>query len=238
MKTFSSTESHTFADSRELLARQGDVIAVYKPSGINVHSVQHSQGDDLQSWVKKTQAASSNLHLLHRLDKETSGVVLFATKGEWQQQIQQWLADHLVQKTYLALVLGQPESRGDIAKPLYDQRRKRPLPARTRWEVLERFEQCALLELLPESGRKHQLRKHMQELGHSIVGDRRYPLKSPPALSSATPGRLWLHAWKIELPNGWEFEAPLPEELKAHLQRLRQESGKETERDEWTGAKL
>ena len=223
MKNSASREFDSLLDSSQVLAQQGDVIAVYKPSGINVHSVQHSQGEDLQSWLQKTQARSSPLHLLHRLDKETSGVVLFATKGEWQQQIQQWLADHLVQKTYLAVVFGQPQDHGEIAKPLYDQRRQKPLPARTRWEVLERYKDCALVELHPESGRKHQLRKHLQLLGHSIVGDRRYPLKSPPSLEGKVPGRLWLHAWRIELPNGWEFEAPLPTELKSHLESLREQ---------------
>ena len=112
------------------------------------------------------------------------------------------------------------KNKGLLDSPLFDERRKRPLAAQTRYRVIERFDGFALLELQLVTGRKHQLRRHLTKAGWPIVGDERYGPKRPKRVPGF-PGRLWLHAARIELANR-SIEAKLPADLEQHLEVLRQ----------------
>ncbi len=158
---------------------------------------------------------------LHRLDLHTSGVLLCASDLSVRGRVQEWFAAGLVQKTYLALVHGRTHGKGTIRRGLKDARRRKTLDAVTRYTRREALGGFSLLEVHPETGRKHQVRRHLQGLGHAVVGDTRYRPKRFRKVP-AFPGRLWLHAWRVTLPDGGAFEAPLPEALESHLAVLRQ----------------
>ncbi len=160
-------------------------------------------------------------HVVHRLDRETSGLLLFARSNEVRDRLQsQWSA---VVKTYLGVVEDVPRPpegtvRSQLAEGKNLRVRKVDDPthsklAVTRYKVVEKNGANALVELVLETGRKHQIRVHMADLGCPIIGDRAYGAKTDPAK------RLGLHAWRLEfqhpvtgIPLG--FCSPLPDALK------------------------
>lgn len=202
-----------------LLKRDGDLWVFDKPSGFTVHPLPDSDAPDLMSWAHKALAAPSALAPIHRLDRGTSGLVLCSPDAALRAEIGGWLARGEVGKRYRALVYGRTRRKGVIRRPLKDARRRRSLDASTRYRLLEWLGKFSYLEVRPETGRQHQIRRHLQGLGHSVIGDTRYrprKFRTVPAF----PGRLWLHAMLISLPDGRSFEAPLPPELADHLTHL------------------
>lgn len=205
-------------EASALLHREGSLWVFFKPSGLACHP-----GDprvpDLVTYARTTFGAPPTLSPVHRLDRETSGVLLMSTDADERGALGKAFAEHRVEKTYLALVQGTMHRKGIIREPLDDQRRGRPLPAITRYRSLERLGGFTLIAVRPQTGRKHQIRRHLQHLGRPIVGDTRYPGRRRMRVP-AFPGRLWLHALRVVLPDGRTFEAPLPEQLSAHLLAL------------------
>ena len=201
---------------RVLLVHDG-LIAVHKPSGLRTHQADDDGQPDLVGWLAQVDPA---LRPMHRLDLETSGVVLCAASPAKRAQVSRWFSEGAVEKHYLALVHGITPRKSRVALPLADARRGRELRAVTLYRRLEWLDRFTLLEVHPETGRKHQIRRHLQAKGHAVVGDRRYkqePFRKVPAF----PGRLWLHAARLVLPDGTLIEDPLPPELEAHLVVLR-----------------
>lgn len=205
------------------MARDGALVSLFKPAGMAVHPTSEKDGRDLLTWAKDA-LDQPDLALIHRLDRETSGVVLCSCDATERAALGKWWADGEVKKVYQALVFGVTRPKGVIRRPLKDARRGHMLDSVTRYTRVEEFERWSLLRVSPETGRKHQIRRHLQGLGHSVIGDGRYRprgRKSVPAF----PGRLWLHALRIQLPDGRVFEAPLAPELVAHLEVLRGRDG-------------
>ncbi len=201
-----------------LLTRFGDVFFAYdKPSGMAVHP--NAEGTpDLVTWLKKQRSLPRDLKPGHRLDRPTSGVVLCGAGRKARAQIASWFSTD-IEKRYLTLVAGvPPDESGVFDAPLQDERRGRPLHAKTRYTVRQRMDGFALLELTLVTGRKHQLRRHLADAGLPIVGDNRYGPKRPKRVAGF-PGRLWLHAWMLRIGDR-RIEASLPPELAAHLERL------------------
>jgi 23S rRNA-/tRNA-specific pseudouridylate synthase len=132
------------------------------------------------------------------------------------------LSNGTIEKTYLTLVHGRTRKKGVVRRPLQDGRRSRKLSATTRYRTLEVFERTSLLAVHIETGRKHQIRRHLHGIGHPIVGDERYRPRRKLSVP-AFPGRLWLHAAQLILPDGTTVTAPLPEALLSHLDTLRQQ---------------
>jgi 23S rRNA-/tRNA-specific pseudouridylate synthase len=135
-----------------------------------------------------------------------------------------------IEKTYLALAHGRTRKKGVIRRKLKDNRRKQPLPATTRYRTLEVLGTVSLVAVRIETGRKHQIRRHFEGIGHPLVGDSRYRGRRKRGLPGA-PSRLWLHARALVLPGpllgdpvaeDLVFESPLPTELLAHLGSLRE----------------
>jgi 23S rRNA-/tRNA-specific pseudouridylate synthase len=202
-----------------LLFADDDLVVVDKPSGWLVHAGgPDSDAPDLGSWLAK-QDVPTGLAPAHRLDLGTSGVVLFGSPGVIAQ-LGAWFSEGRVTKRYQALVFGKTRPKGIIKRPLQDGRRGKKIEAVTRYHTVEAFKTCSLLDITPQTGRKHQIRRHFQGLGHALVGDTRYGPRGRPTVP-AFPGRLWLHAASLTLPDDREFEAPLPPELVAHLDALR-----------------
>ncbi len=203
----------------ELLSCENGLWAVTKPSGFLAHSA-GSDDEDLPTWCIDALDAPDTIAPIHRLDKETSGILLLGESAEVRANIAKWFASCEVSKSYYALVYGIPHKKGVIRRKLKDGRRGKALEAVTRYKRLEVFGSCSLLSVRPETGRKHQIRRHLQSIGHGVAGDERYPNRKRIKIP-AFPKRLWLHCSKLELPDGREFVSELPPELEEHLQALR-----------------
>lgn len=201
-----------------LLQRDGDLWAFHKPVGLATHP-----GDkrvpDLVTFAREHLDAPADLSPIHRLDKHTSGVVLLSPDAALRGELGKLFAAGEITKRYLALVQGITHRKGVIRKPLQDARRGQALTAVTRYRSLERLGGFTLLQARPETGRKHQIRRHLQLIGRPIVGDSLYPGRTRLPVP-AFPGRLWLHSLSVSLPDGRVFEAPLSPELAEHLQVL------------------
>lgn len=187
--------------------------------------------------------------IVHRLDKGTSGIMIIAKTDSAHQNLSNQFKGRKVHKTYMALVFGKFErDSGIISRPIgrdalhrrkFSSKTKHAREAVTRYEVIRKFgtgggkEGLALVKLHPETGRTHQIRVHLSELRHPIVGDTLYGAKSflssveDPVLREALEGveRPLLHALRLEWihPKTAEkmgFEAPLPEDFQEILDRL------------------
>jgi len=194
-----------------------DVLAIDKPAGVN--------SDDFEKRV-------------HRLDKDTSGVLLIAKNDKSLEFLQKQFKDRKVVKKYLALVVGNLKNEeGEIETLLgrakNDKRKQKAYLSRepdsegkrlaiTKYKVLQRFENYDLIELEPKTGRKHQIRAHLVYLNHPLAGDKLYGFKNQPVPKGLT--RQFLHATylKINLLNGktMEFSSELPEELNNVLKNI------------------
>jgi 23S rRNA-/tRNA-specific pseudouridylate synthase len=201
-----------------LISRSDDIWVLEKPAGLAVHAAAGGVLD-LLSWARRELSAPQELAAVSRLDRETSGLVLCAV-GDARGRAGRWLADGQVEKRYLALVHGRTHRKGVIRRALPDPRRRRPLEAVTRYRRLSWLGSLTYLEVRPETGRRHQIRRHLQGIGHPVVGDARHGPRRPPRLVPGFPGRLWLHCFRLSLPDGQELEAPLPGELREHLELL------------------
>lgn len=213
------------------------LMAIDKPSGLVVHSDGRTEEPTLSDWLLTHYPAlvsvggmhtldneryAPRIGILHRLDRETSGVILVAKDDVTFYFIQRQFLDHSIQKTYLAYVEGTPlKTEGIIDLPIGRSRsdfrrfatgadaRGTLRKATTHFRVLKSGKQYSLLELMPKTGRTHQLRVHMLSLGHPIVSDKRYG--SAFALGFT---RVALHASKLEFthPSGkrMTLQASLP----------------------------
>jgi 23S rRNA-/tRNA-specific pseudouridylate synthase len=204
-----------------LVERQGELWVVYKPAGWVVHAAEAGEQYDVQVWLTEAFALARAPSPIHRLDRETSGVVLYAGDERVAREVGYYFAQGTITKRYKALVYGRTPASGVIEAALEDGRRGKPLEAVTRYERLELMPGgLTLLSVVPETGRKHQIRRHLRGIGHPIVDDLRYKTRMTRRLDGS-PGRVWLHAGRLELPDGRVFEAPLAADLAAHLEALR-----------------
>ena len=180
--------------SAELVVLYEDprVLAVDKPAGVTVHPSGRHLTDTLIQRVHARYARAEDeghpdrvLKLCHRLDKETSGVVLVARERRAHALLMGQFERREVEKEYLAIVHGVPASdHGVIELPLAPSRTSRVhlkvavaadgQPSRTSWRVLETGADCALLSCEPHTGRQHQIRVHLEAIGHPVVGDKLY----------------------------------------------------------------
>ncbi len=221
----------------EVLYEDADLVAVNKPSGMVVHPAHGSREDTLVNaalWHWPEMAAvggPDRAGVVHRLDKETSGVILLARTPEALAALQAQFKARTIIKQYLALVERIPASRaGVIEAPIgRDPRQRKRMavihegrPSLTRYDVIEVFDEHALLTVEPKTGRTHQIRVHLAWLGHPVVGDRVYGFRR----QRLTIRRMFLHAAALAVisPSTGEclrFDAPLPSDLAEVLDRLR-----------------
>jgi 23S rRNA pseudouridine1911/1915/1917 synthase len=219
----------------QVLAQGSGWLAVDKPAGTPVHPL---EADEIDTVLNAVIARFPEIHgvgegglrsgVVHRLDVDTSGVLLFATEEDAWQRLRGAFREHLVEKSYRALVIGALEGEGSLEVGLVTARHR---PARVRvvgeaelerargahigvlrWRSLEIFDGVTLVEVLPKTGFLHQIRVSMAHLGYPILGDRSYGPASDPI---AVP-RQMLHAARAS----WEeveASSPDPDDFKAAL---------------------
>jgi len=210
-----------------VIYHDGDILLVDKPAGLALHA-----GSGLSFGLVDVLAElHEGLKPVHRLDRPTSGLVVFACNRQASVELQRAFSDRKVDKRYLALLAGAlPEDRVRIDEPLKKIRdgsgQHRVIvaedgqPAQTSFQCLERLAGYSYVEARIETGRTHQIRAHAAHIGHPLAGDDRYnPGPVPAGLK-----RLFLHAHFLKLPWPEErvFNAPLPDELGDVIERLRQ----------------
>jgi tRNA pseudouridine32 synthase/23S rRNA pseudouridine746 synthase len=206
-------------DGLNILYQDEHLLGIDKPSGLlSVPGKPLAHRDCLESRVRER---FSQARTVHRLDMDTSGVMVFALNGAAHRHLGLQFERRICRKSYIARVWGElEENDGEIDQPLRCDWPNRPKQmidhelgrrALTRWQVETRELNATRLVLTPETGRSHQLRVHLQSIGHPILGDRFYAHDA----AIAAAGRLQLHAAKLEIrhPVGgaWvELAAPLP----------------------------
>jgi len=217
----------------QIIYEDDDVFAAVKPAGVVMHADSHHPKG---SFLEMVCTLRPTAQLLHRLDKDTSGVALFAKTDAAASYYKKLFKDTLIQKTYLALVVGTfTKKKGIIALPIgrsSSDPRKRSVggkkgklrEARTDYSVLERFgDSFTLLEVFPKTGRTHQVRSHLASIGHPVACDALYGGKKyacPQGLK-----RQFLHAFGLSFTSRKgirvKVEADLPEDLRYTLKELK-----------------
>lgn len=227
----------------EIVYEDEDVLVVNKPAGMVVHpapgnytgtlvnALMHHCGDELSSINGVIRPG-----IVHRIDKDTSGLLMVAKNDKAHNSLSQQLAQHSITRRYRAIVYSNiKEDEGTVDRPIGRDPKNRlrnavtdlnSKEAVTHYRVLERFGNFTLIEAQLETGRTHQIRVHMSYLKHPLLGDELYgPVKSKSA-SKLGAKRQMLHAGVLGFvhPSSgeyMEFESPLPEDFERVLEKLR-----------------
>jgi 23S rRNA pseudouridine1911/1915/1917 synthase len=228
------------ADSLRIVWRDESLLVVDKPAGLVVHPARGHQEGTLSQLLADGGAGGvgggdpDRAGIVHRLDRDTSGLLVVARGEEAHRLLQVALRKRLIEREYLALVEGRPPSRtGTIEAPIGRHPRIRTRmavggvgsrEARTHFTLERSLGRVSLLRLRLDTGRTHQIRVHLQAIGHPVCGDPEY----------GTPGvlgleRQFLHATRLAFPHPLtgapvEAHSPLPSDLREALERAEAES--------------
>jgi 23S rRNA pseudouridine1911/1915/1917 synthase len=227
-----------------ILYEDDELVAIDKPPGIVVHPAPGAwHGTIVNALLHRGLVAADNDDrpgIVHRLDKETSGVLVVARTARAHATLARAFHDRQVKKTYLAVVLGTPRATSgtidwSIGRHPHERKRmsirsRSPRAASTRYTVLESFGALSLLRAEPETGRTHQIRVHLAALGHPVLADPLYGTRKGRALPASGVGRGFsrqaLHAAAIEFAHpatgaSLRLEAPLATDVATLLSALR-----------------
>lgn len=231
------------------LYEDAHLLVLDKQAGMVVHpGAGHRTGTLIHALLHhlpgiEAVGGSERCGLVHRLDKDTSGCLVVAKTPATFEALQEAFRDRMVEKRYLALVHGLPRppvgdiqtlyARHPVHRQRYTGRVQEGKPAHTRYRLREAFESSSLLEVDLLTGRTHQIRVHLSEAGHPLLGDGLYGAgrkgKGRVPEAQAAVGRQALHAWQLSFahPVGGQplsFEAPLPADFEAGLSLLREDA--------------
>jgi 23S rRNA pseudouridine1911/1915/1917 synthase len=228
----------------EVLYEDTVLVAVNKEEGIQIHPAGNIDMKTVAHWVitkyPEVRGIGENAlrpGIVHRLDRETSGVLVIAKTEASFKGLKELFQTRKMEKTYIALVYGHmPALEGQINKPLirHSGELKRfvvetqyvPEGARqalTLYRVIARYKDFDLLSVKPKSGRTHQIRVHLASLGCPIVGDKLYAFKSMRRGDKLFSDRQMLHAYRLEFTlfsKKYAFKAPLPEDFRSVIQGI------------------
>jgi 23S rRNA pseudouridine1911/1915/1917 synthase len=226
-----------------LLHRDAALLVVDKPAGLlTVRSSPEAEHEDtalarVQEYVRRLTPRHAYVGVVHRIDRDTSGALVFSLDAETRLALRELFREHRIERRYAAIVAGEPRAeRGVVDQPIHDayEAGRRRLagpgepsrPALTRFRVVERFCGAALLEVELETGRQHQIRVHLASIGLPLLGDRVYGAREG-RRSPIPAGRQLLHARDLGFSHPQtglrvEVSAPLPEDFERALAALRQ----------------
>lgn len=233
----------------DIIFENDQFVAVNKPSGLLSIPDRLGQETSLKELLKEKYG---EIYTVHRLDKDTSGIILFARTEQSHKTLSQLFEGREMEKYYVGLVYGNmTDKSGSIDAPIAEHPGKpgrmvthaKGKPSLTDYEVLESFRLYSWVQFRIHTGRMHQIRVHMQYLDHPIVCDELYGDPKPVFLSSLKKNfklsksaeeerpvlsRLALHSWRLKFAlNGhtYELEAEIPKDLRALLSQLRKWKG-------------
>ncbi|MFA6215332.1 MAG: RluA family pseudouridine synthase [Patescibacteria group bacterium] len=238
----------------KIIFENNDFLVVDKPVGLLVHPTEKGEKDTLVDWVAKRYPEIKKIGdenyrggIIHRLDRDVSGVMMIAKTNEAYRHLKDQFKSRLVKKEYVALVYGKIEDfQGEINLPIGRNQegqfvahprqgtrivKARDKTAKTKYEVTEYVKDYTLLKVNILTGRTHQIRAHFFAIGHPILGDKIYKPRKKffhflrRKIKVIDPGRIFLHSAKIgfnDLTNQWqEFSSPLPKQLTEFLNACR-----------------
>jgi len=228
----------------KIIFEDENILVVDKPAGISVYSEDEKEKSLIEELsteqpILKNVGIAPRYGIIHRLDKDTSGVLLVAKNNKGLEWFQKQFKENESQKKYIALVIGRlDENEGKIetliGRSKKDFRKQKVYfpgepeakgkrEAITEYKILKRFYDYTLIEIYPKTGRMHQIRVHLSYIHHPIAGDTKYGQKDqscPPDLK-----RQFLHASNltVSMQNGFKktFESELPEDLKIVLEKIK-----------------
>ena len=230
----------------EIIAETGDFVAMNKPAGLL--SIPDREGDEI-SLKRLMREKYGEIYTVHRIDRNTSGIILFAKNEAAHKFLSRAFEERTVEKYYTGIVMGTLALKhGTIDEPIAQHSLKHTLmiihkrgkSSVTDYKVLEEFGKYSFVEFRIHTGRTHQIRLHMHHIGHPIVCDELYGDGSPVLVSSIKRrynlskseweekpilGRLGLHAQRLKFTDGhgkvFDLQAELPKDMRALLQQLR-----------------
>ena len=237
----------------KILYEDDNLIVIDKPAGVLVHPTQANEKNTLVDFLIEKYPETKNLDwpdksrtgVVHRLDKDTSGVIVMAKNPDVLAKLQSQFKDREIQKTYLALILGKVEKEGKVEAAIergeagtqkvidftYSFDKKTARPAVTFYKPIKYYRydnnDLTLLEVQPKTGRMHQIRTHLKYLGFPIIGDPLYNIKPSRQISKKLDfDRQFLHAEKLEFTDPITnekmiFESELPDDLQNVLDKLK-----------------
>ncbi|MFC3414489.1 pseudouridine synthase [Algoriphagus hitonicola] len=229
----------------EIIHEDEHLIAINKPAGLLVHRTSIAAEEQSEFAVQKLRdQIGSKVYPAHRIDRPTSGVLLFAKNPESLPLLKVQFAERLVSKKYLALVRGYlSEKEGRINYPLENERSKKLQEAITDYKVLEKIEipfdttgryptsRYSLVEMSPLTGRTHQIRRHLAHLRHYIIGDKKHGNNKQNHFFFTQFGleNLLLHAYQLELQHPWtkqemSLKASIPDHFRTILTKIEMNS--------------
>ena len=221
----------------DVVYEDSDVIVVNKPKGLVVHPAPgHPDGTLVNALLHHCGDSLSGVGgalrpgIVHRIDRDTSGLIIAAKNDFAHQKLSAQLQDHTLSRIYRCIVVGNlREDAGTVDAPIGrhpTDRKKMAVVANgrnavTHWTVLERFPGFTYVECRLETGRTHQIRVHMASIGHPILGDTVYgPKKAVPGLQGQCLHAVGLRFLHPRTGQPVELQCPLPEEFQAQLQKL------------------
>ncbi len=228
----------------KIIHQDKNIIVINKPAGAQVHPDNKEKFNTVANWLVAKFPEIKDVHdssnspgqaslrpgIVHRLDKDTSGVMVVARNQKAFEELKKLFQEHKVEKKYLALVYGKlKDKKGKIEKPIaraatYKKQviagrktKTKIREAATEYKVIKEYQNYSLVEAMPQTGRMHQIRVHLFSIGHPIVGDKLYALKKYKKIEAE---RQLLHAKSIEfnlLGKKYFFKAPLSADFRRFL---------------------
>ncbi|MEI8343760.1 MAG: RluA family pseudouridine synthase [Candidatus Moraniibacteriota bacterium] len=254
VKNFSFQQKRLLPNAKikiESIFENENILVINKPAGLQVHPSSCNQIDTLTNAILSVYPDISDVYdksvdaylrpgIVHRLDKDTSGVMVIAKNKKTLEQLKKIFKDRNIEKKYLAVVEGNMENEsGIIDKPLArsagfskqliarENTKTKVREAVTNYEVVEQLENFALLSVSPKTGRMHQIRVHLASIGHPIVGDLVYGKKTQKKSDKFFVKRQLLHAKSLAFEldgKHCDFEAKMPKDFAGFLARLKEKS--------------
>lgn len=225
----------------DVLYEDASIIVLNKPAGLVVHPAPgHATGTLVNALLHHCKdlggiGGVERPGIVHRLDKDTSGVLVVAKTDAAHRLLSSQFKSHTIRRTYLALIAGVPKKRSGkielaIGRDVADRKKisartRKPRDAASAYRVLFAFDDTSLVEIRPETGRTHQIRVHLSALGHPVLGDRTYGGRHSVWQKNFTAHRQMLHAYRLGIihPDSGEaldFSAPPPDDMRVAIETL------------------
>lgn len=233
----------TFVAEPKIIAKTNEYLILDKPHNMLVHATDKGEINTLADWVIKKFPQTKKIGddpqrpaIVHRLDKEVSGLIVIPLTQDSFDNIKRQFQDRTIKKEYLALIHGHLiNDSGEITTPLERDKKTGLMKiqnikdnakiAHTTYQVIKRFINYTLVKVQIKTGRMHQIRAHFFSIGHSLAGDKLYQTKDLRKKNKVLDSRIFLHAHYLklkDLENNWnEYESPLPSQLLNFLETIK-----------------